>query len=122
MATTQIFMNGKDITKALHKDDLAPFAQALVTKNPDSAAWRNLAANSKVTAILSVADASFEVAIVVDGKPRTNGATIGKINSRLALVASANEWQWDVLTEKGTKVSTEESTTDVDAVLALITA
>lgn len=115
---TVITINGKNVSAKLHKDDNAALAQALTTKNPDSAAWRNLANNAKVTGILSVLDSSFEVSVIVDEKPRTDGATIGRINARLAVVRDFASWGWNVLTDKGAKV-TEESMTDESEVLAL---
>jgi hypothetical protein len=118
MATIQITINGKNITSKLHKDDNTALAMALMTRNPDSAAWRTLASNAKVTGILSVLSPDFPVEVSQDEKARVNGVTIGKIIARLAVVQSFATWGWEVLTEKA-EGKPAESLTDENEVLSL---
>jgi hypothetical protein len=119
-----LFVNGRDVTKAINESELETLVRAITTSNPDSIAWQNLtqAVDSPVVSLLKTLAVTTSMEVLVNDKPRTQGLTIGKFTAKFAVAAKVAEWDYAILTEKGVKVAKESTPTNLDALTELLTA
>jgi hypothetical protein len=126
MATKlNLFVNGRDVTKAINESELETLVRAITTSNPDSIAWQNLTqgfVDSPVVTLLKTLAASTGMEVRVNDKPRTQGLTIGKFTAKFAVASKVSEWDYSILTDKGVKVAKESTPTNLDALTELLTA
>jgi hypothetical protein len=126
MATKlNLFVNGRDVTKAINESELETLVRAITTSNPDSIAWQALTngfVDSPVVSLLKTLAANTGMEVRVNDKPRTQGLTIGKFTAKFAVAAKVAEWDYSILTDKGVKVAKESTPTNLDALTELLTA